>query len=222
MRADPYRLLLTPLGGLWLIDRQPIKNQASARFEMTVSNNSKRRKELVAIAAGLFCEQGYERTTVRMLADAMGIKSGSLFHHFNDKQEILCAVIQEGMGNALQIADQALAGLNDPRARFKALAKAHLRTLLNDRNAHVVALYEWRSLTDSSLELLIGMRDEYEQLWQQVIDDCVSAGLLQGDKPLIRRFALGALNWTVQWYDAEGEKTPDDLAQALAELIGLG
>lgn len=188
---------------------------------MTLTNNSKRRKELVAIAARLFCEQGYERTTVRMLADAMGIKSGSLFHHFNDKQEILCAVIQDGMESAMRIADQALQGVTEPEARFMALAKAHLSTLLNDRNAHVVALYEWRSLTDESLSVLIDMRDRYEQLWQDVIDECVSEGLIQGDQPLIRRFALGALNWTVQWYDADGEKTPDDLAQALGELIGL-
>ncbi len=188
---------------------------------MTLTNNSKRRKELVSIAARLFFEQGYERTTVRMLADAMGIKSGSLFHHFNDKQEILCAVIQDGMESALEIAGEKLAGVTDPKERFLALARAHLSTLLTDRNAHVVALYEWRSLSEGSLDVLIGMRDEYEQLWQQVIDDCVTAGVLKGDMPLIRRFTLGALNWTVQWYDASGEKTPDDLANALAELIGI-
>ncbi|MAC46158.1 MAG: TetR family transcriptional regulator [Oceanospirillum sp.] len=188
---------------------------------MTQTNNSKRRKELVAIAARLFFEQGYERTTVRMLADAMGIKSGSLFHHFNDKQEILCAVIQDGMESALEIAGEALDGVTEPRERFLALSKAHLSTLLTDRNAHVVALYEWRSLSEESLNVLIGMRDEYEALWQQVIDECVTAGVLKGDVPLIRRFTLGALNWTVQWYDASGEKSPDDLAKALAELIGL-
>ncbi|OPX54811.1 transcriptional regulator, TetR family [Oceanospirillum multiglobuliferum] len=188
---------------------------------MTLPNNSKRRKELVAIAARLFFEQGYERTTVRMLADAMGIKSGSLFHHFNDKQEILCAVIQDGMESAIEIADAALADVQGAKARFRALARAHLSTLLNDRNAHVVALYEWRSLSESSLSVLIGMRDHYEQLWQQVIDECVKEGVLKGDTPLIRRFTLGALNWTVQWYDAEGEKTPDDLANALSALIGL-
>ncbi|WP_028300829.1 TetR/AcrR family transcriptional regulator [Oceanospirillum beijerinckii] len=188
---------------------------------MTQTNNSKRRKELVSIAARLFFEQGYERTTVRMLADAMGIKSGSLFHHFNDKQEILCAVIQDGMESALEIAGEALDGVTEPRERFLALSKAHLSTLLTDRNAHVVALYEWRSLSEESLNVLIGMRDEYEALWQQVIDECVTAGVLKGDVPLIRRFTLGALNWTVQWYDASGEKSPDDLAKALAELIGL-
>lgn len=188
---------------------------------MTVPNNSKRRKELVAIAARLFYEQGYERTTVRMLADAMGIKSGSLFHHFNDKQEILCAVIQDGMESALDIAGHALSDLTDPRERFLALSKAHLSTLLNDRNAHVVALYEWRSLSDGSLDVLIGMRDEYENLWQAVINECVEAGVIKGDVPLIRRFTLGALNWTVQWYDASGEKSPDDLANALAELMGM-
>ncbi|MGS0466961.1 TetR/AcrR family transcriptional regulator [Cobetia marina] len=78
---------------------------------MNVATASPRRKELVRIAARLFVEEGFDRTTVRMLAQEMGIKSGSLFHHFADKQEILCAVIEEGMFSALAIAREHLARL---------------------------------------------------------------------------------------------------------------
>ncbi|BBI75144.2 hypothetical protein HAALTHF_44480n [Vreelandella aquamarina] len=67
-------------------------------------NASPRRKELTRLAAQLFVQEGFDRTTVRMLAQEMGIKSGSLFHHFKDKQEILAAVIEEGTQNALGIA----------------------------------------------------------------------------------------------------------------------
>lgn len=186
---------------------------------MTLTNNSKRRKELVAIAARLFFEQGYERTTVRILAEAMGIKSGSLFHHFTDKQAILCAVIESGMQSAMQIAHEALEGVQDPQDKLLALTKAHLSTLLTDRNAHVVALYEWRSLSPESLRHLVGLRDEYESLWRSVIQECIQAGVLHGEESLVRHFALGALNWTVQWYDPQGQRTPDDLALALVNLL---
>ena len=114
---------------------------------MTLVNASSRRKELIRIAARLFVVEGFDRTTVRMMAQEMGIKSGSLFHHFRDKQEILCAVIEEGMHNALALARLALNEASaTPGARLDAMVRAHLETLLTDRNAHVVALYEWRRL----------------------------------------------------------------------------
>jgi TetR/AcrR family transcriptional regulator, cholesterol catabolism regulator len=186
---------------------------------MNLNKNSKRRKELVAIAARLFCDQGYESTTVRTLADAMGIKSGSLFHHFSDKQEILYAVIESGMLHAMEIARQALAHAKTPEQRLYALARAHLSTLLEDRDAHVVAIYEWRSLTQESRDLLVELRDAYEASWREVISECHEAGLIKGDQGLQRRLALGALNWTVQWYHPDRELAPDDLAQELVAMV---
>ena len=56
-----------------------------------------RRNELILTAARLFREQGYERTTVRELAGAVGLQSGSLFHHFRNKEEILLAVMANGI-----------------------------------------------------------------------------------------------------------------------------
>ena len=187
---------------------------------MTVVNVSPRRKELVGIAARLFVEEGFERTTVRMLAQEMGIKSGSLFHHFHDKQEILFAVIEEGMHNALAIARKALEGAGDsPQTRLEVMARAHLETLLTDRNAHVVALYEWRSLDERSCAHLIHLRDAYEALWQGVINQALEAGLIHGDPSLVCRFVLGALNWTVHWYDPEGPRSHESLAEELIAMI---
>ncbi|GGX82639.1 TetR family transcriptional regulator [Litchfieldella qijiaojingensis] len=197
------------------------RNQASASVNaMNVVNDSPRRKELTRVAAQLFVQEGFDRTTVRMLAQEMGIKSGSLFHHFRDKQEILCAVIEEGTQNALTIAKESLAQCeNTPEARLHAMARAHLETLLTDRNAHVVALYEWRRLDEASREHLIHLRDAYEALWQSVIADALEAGLIRGDKFLVSRFVLGALNWTVRWYDPAGQRSPEELARELIAMM---
>jgi TetR/AcrR family transcriptional regulator, cholesterol catabolism regulator len=187
---------------------------------MNVINESPRRKELTRLAAQLFVQEGFDRTTVRMLAQEMGIKSGSLFHHFRDKQEILAAVIEEGTQNALVIARDALARCdNSASDRLHAMARAHLETLLTDRNAHVVALYEWRRLDPEARAHLSHLRDAYEALWEQVIDDALAAGLIHGDRFLVARFVMGALNWTVRWYDPAGPRTPDDLADELVAMI---
>ncbi len=187
---------------------------------MNAINESPRRKELTRLAAQLFVQEGFDRTTVRMLAQEMGIKSGSLFHHFRDKQEILAAVIEEGTQNALSLARQALDGADDtPAARLHAMARAHLQTLLTDRNAHVVALYEWRRLDPEARDHLIHLRDAYEELWEQVIDEALDDGLIHGDRFLVSRFVMGALNWTVRWYDPDGPRKPEDLAHELIAMI---
>ncbi|QEM81299.1 TetR/AcrR family transcriptional regulator [Halomonas binhaiensis] len=183
-------------------------------------NDSPRRKELTRLAGQLFVQEGFDRTTVRMLAQEMGIKSGSLFHHFRDKQEILAAVIEEGTQNALTQARQALAKCSpEPQARLHALAKAHLDTLLTDRNSHVVALYEWRRLDDEARDHLIHLRDAYETLWNEVIADAIDAGLVKGELALVSRFVLGALNWTVRWYDPDGPRDSGELAEELVAMI---
>ncbi|QFT84679.1 HTH-type transcriptional repressor KstR2 [Halomonas sp. THAF12] len=187
---------------------------------MNVMNDSPRRKELTRQAAQLFVQEGFDRTTVRMLAEEMGIKSGSLFHHFRDKQEILAAVIEEGTRNALAIAHAALESCDrDPQARLQAMARAHLETLLTDRNAHVVALYEWRRLDDDARAHLGHLRDAYEALWEAVIDEALAAGLIHGDRFLVSRFVMGALNWTVRWYDPEGERSPEELGRELVAML---
>ncbi|KUJ87165.1 MAG: TetR family transcriptional regulator [Halomonas sp. 54_146] len=187
---------------------------------MNVMNASPRRKELTRLAAQLFVQEGFDRTTVRMLAQVMGIKSGSLFHHFKDKQEILAAVIEEGTHNALIIARKALNECAaEPEARLRAMARAHLETLFTDRNAHVVALFEWRRLDPAARAHLSHLRDAYESLWVGVIDDALQAGLIHGDRFLVSRFVLGALNWTVRWYDPSGPRSPDDLADELVAMI---
>ncbi|MGQ7246900.1 TetR/AcrR family transcriptional regulator [Halomonas sp. V046] len=183
-------------------------------------NDSPRRKELTRLAAQLFVQEGFDRTTVRMLAQEMGIKSGSLFHHFRDKQEILAAVIEEGTQNALTLARQALRQCeDDPLSRLHAIARAHLETLLTDRNAHVVALYEWRRLDSAARDHLIHLRDAYEALWKEVIEEAHGVGLVKGDLALVSRFVLGSLNWTVRWYDPEGPLTPQHLADELVAMI---
>lgn len=187
---------------------------------MNVVNESPRRKELTRLAAQLFVQEGFDRTTVRMLAQEMGIKSGSLFHHFRDKQEILAAVIEEGTQNALMLARQALDECGDSASeRLHAMARAHLETLLTDRNAHVVALYEWRRLDAAARDHLSHLRDAYEELWERVIDEALAAGLIHGDRFLVSRFVMGALNWTVRWYDPEGARKPEDLAHELVAMI---
>ena len=181
---------------------------------MTILKQSNRRKEIVAIAARLFKEKSFDRTTVRMLATATGLKSGSLFHHFKDKEEMLVAVIESGLKTSIDTIQQRTAEVEDIDKKLLAAIQGHLNTLHNDeRDAHIVSITDWRALSDESKEHLIGLRDQYEAYWQKIVQQAVDAEILNGDPSLIRLFILGSLNWTIQWFQPDKDLTVEQLAQ---------
>ena len=79
-------------------------------------------------------------------------------------------------------------------------------------------LYEWRSVSAAAKPGLIVLRDRYEALWQDALDEAAAAGLVKPDTRLLRRTLLGSLHWTVQWYHGNGELSVSELADRMLEL----
>lgn len=187
---------------------------------MTITKQSSRRKELVSAAAHLFKENSFNRTTVRMIASETGIKSGSLFHHFKDKEEILVAVIEGGLTKSLETIEEITNKNDSPQKQLFAAILGHLITLHgSDKDAHIVSITEWNALSEGSKKHLITIRDDYEALWQKIIDDAIKEELLCGDSRLLRRLLLGALNWTIQWYSPKNKLTIQDVAEQCYQSI---
>ncbi|WMD21434.1 TetR/AcrR family transcriptional regulator [Achromobacter seleniivolatilans] len=187
--------------------------------------DSERRRELVLTAGRLFCKHGYERTTVRELARAVGLQSGSLFHHFRSKEEILVAVMNNGIQEVLDDGERALAHYKAPADRLAALFRVHMWSMLQGAGGDAMnaLVYEWRSLSPGSQSTVKELSDRYEAMWQSVVSGAVSAGLIKGDARVIKRCVLGAMNLTVQWYKPGGRLAPAAFIDAmlLAQLPAL-
>lgn len=181
-----------------------------------------RRMALILAAAGLFRDQGYERTTVRDLGNAVGLQSGSLFYHFRSKEEILVAVMALGITRTTEQLQSALAEAHSLRDKLAALFRVHLNSLLGENQAALeVMLYEWRSVSEAERPGLVMLRDRYEALWQAVLDQAAEAGLVNRDTRLLRRTLLGSLHWTVQWFRQDGDMDIDQLAAHMLALVLL-
>ncbi|MBZ0133918.1 MAG: TetR family transcriptional regulator [Rhodocyclaceae bacterium] len=183
------------------------------------ADEGNRRAELIRAAGKLFVEKGFDATTIRDIADAVGMRSGSPFYHFKSKQDMLKSVMIEGLQAALAAQQEAVAGVRGAEARFRALVKSHLRIILEDHTEFPVLLYEWRALTDDSRAEVIAVKDRYEAVWQSVLKELTKAGLLKDDGRVTRLLLFGAFNWTVQWYRPDGEFTIDDIAERAVDLF---
>ncbi|AQR64579.1 TetR family transcriptional regulator [Aquaspirillum sp. LM1] len=182
--------------------------------------DNSRRAELVRTAARLFRDQGYERTTVRDLGNAVGLQSGSLFYHFRTKEEILVAVMALGITSTTEKLAAALDVAATAHDKVSALIHVHLNSLLGENQAALeVMLYEWRSVSEAQRPGLIILRDRYEALWQTALDEAAAAGVVGQDTRLLRRMLLGSLHWSVQWFKRDGEDSVDALAERMLKLV---
>lgn len=191
--------------------------------ENLVSDPDGARGRLLTEAARLFREKGYERTTVRDLAAAVGIQSGSLFHHFRTKEEILKAVMVETIRLNTALMQAALEAADSSRDKLRGLVRAELESINGQTGeAMAVLVFEWRSLSADSQAEVLELRDIYEKLWLHVLESLKREGVLEADPFVVRRMLTGALSWTVTWYKPErGGLTLDGLTDEVMAMMAL-
>lgn len=194
--------------------------RARKRANAAGNGDANRRAAIVRAAARLFRDRGFDGTTVRDIATAVGMRSGSPFYHFASKEEILFAVMEEGLRQGLARSEAALAAGGSARDRFHALVRAHFGILLEEGSDFIpVMLYEWRRLPPAYRRKLIAVKDRYDALWQTLIGELIAAGQMRGDPKLARLLILGAVNFAATWFKRDGGLSIDALARASAEFF---
>jgi AcrR family transcriptional regulator len=180
-----------------------------------------RRADIVRAAGRLFAEKGYSATTIRDIAKAVEMQSGSPFYHFKTKHDMLRAVVLEGIVAIDEAVTRAAGSGTSPRATFEAMLRAHLDQLLGSagRDFAATLLHESRHLDPEVLAEVTALKDRYEVMWQKALKDLKRAGLIADDDAVTRLFLMGALNWTVQWYRPDGPRSIEQIARHLAAFV---
>lgn len=89
-----------------------------------------RRREILKRAASLFRRSGFERTTLRQIAAALAITSGSLFYSFESKEELLVTLMEEGIRDVHEAVAGGLVAQRGVAEKLVAMASCHLTALL--------------------------------------------------------------------------------------------
>ena len=181
-----------------------------------------RRGELLRSAARLFRRKGFDATSTRDIAAAVGMRSGSPFYHFKSKGALLYAVMEEGMRSAIARQRLAIDGAvpGDSAAMLRTLVRNHFDVLLGPGSDFIpVMLYEARSITPRQRATLAELQGEYEAPWVPVLEALHRAGRLKAEVKLARLLIFGALNWSAQWYDRRKAASLDDLTDAAMKLF---
>jgi AcrR family transcriptional regulator len=183
-----------------------------------------RRDELLELAATMFAERGLKATTVRDIADSAGILSGSLYHHFKSKEQMVEEVLKDFLGWLFVRYQEILAGAPSPLDRLKGLFMASFEAI-EHRHAQVV-IYQDEAKRLSTLPQF-GFVDERNREQRQMWVDLLHQGIADGsfrpdlDVDLVYRFIRDTTWVSVRWYQPGGPLTAEQVgAQYLAIVLG--
>lgn len=189
---------------------------------MSAVPTTDRRGELLDIAAKLFAERGLRATTVRDIADASGILSGSLYHHFDSKESMVDEILREFLdglfGRYRAIAAQRLG----PRETLQAVVVASFEAI--DQRHDAVAIYqsEARRLAELPRFAYIAERwTEFRQLWQTILRDGVADGSFHRDLDvsIAYRFLRDTVWVGVGWFRPGGSLGVDAVAEQYLSIV---
>ncbi|CAJ1495512.1 TetR family transcriptional regulator KstR2 [[Mycobacterium] burgundiense] len=183
-----------------------------------------RRDELLALAATMMAERGLRATTVRDIADAAGILSGSLYHHFASKEQMVDEVLRTFLDWLFTRYQEIIDTEPNPLERLKGLFMTSFEAI-EHRHAQVVIYQdEAKRLSSQPRFAYVDERNrEQRKMWIDVLHQGVSQGCFRPDLDvdLVYRFIRDTTWVSVRWYQPGGELTAEQVgAQYLAIVLG--
>lgn len=181
-----------------------------------------RRDELLAIAAGLFAEKGFKNTTVRDIADAAGILSGSLYHHFDSKESMVDEILQTFQAELFAAYDAVLASDEDPRTKIERAVRLSFAAI--DQHPHEVAIFQ----NDAGhlggfprFSYLAERNAQSRNVWMTLLTEGVEAGALRQDLDvtLTYRFIRDTVWVAVRWYRPGGGLSHEAIADQYLTIL---
>lgn len=184
-----------------------------------VGSDGERARELQVAAAELFFAKGYEMTTIREIAQASGIKSSSIYYHWQNKEEILFDLIRSTMEQLLAGVRTVLAQESRPDRQLAGLVVHHVVIHALRPKETTLGETELRSLTRKRRTHVLRMRDGYENLVVGVLEDGARSGLFDALDPKLSAYAVISQCTNVGiWYRKEGRLGLDEIAAVYANF----
>lgn len=188
-------------------------------------NDTGRRGEILAIAAELFAERGFGATTVREIADAAGILSGSLYHHFDSKESMVDELVHGLLDRLTAAYRRIVASGDDPEQMLRALVREAFTAIATERATVAVMVNEWNLfVTFPRFAYLRDVEEESELIWAGVLERGAESGAFRAelDPRMLYRMMRDAIWVSVRWYRPDGPDRPERLADAYLDVLLRG
>jgi TetR/AcrR family transcriptional regulator, cholesterol catabolism regulator len=194
------------------------------QISMEALSNLSRKEQVIRRAAELFREKGYVASSMRDLAQKMGIEAASLYSHIRSKEEILqslCFDMATEFRKSLEEVEKQNISASE---KLRKGIIGHVQVMARDLTASAVFMNEHRHLSQPFLRDFLLLRINYINRFKSIIEEGMNLGEFKNtiDKKLAVMTLFSSLNWMPQWYDPSATIEPTALGLQLADMLVNG
>lgn len=182
------------------------------------------RQLILAEAARRFRRRGYTASSLKDIAAGAGIAAGSIYYYFSSKEELLDEVLDKGCRQIIDFVSAARsrseAEGGDFRRVFRAMVHAHLYYLLYAGDFTAASIRNFSMLPPENQARHRQTFEIYGNIWEEAFENAMRNGELRADldTAFLQRIIIGALNWTVEWFDTE-QYSITSFADRVADIL---
>lgn len=198
----------------------------TASRKTSEANDVERLRQIYRAAAWLFCEKGYEATSMSDIAERVGITKAGVYHFIQGtKQELLFEIISFGLDRLDAIVIEPARAIPDPEARLRFIIASHVGLIISGStsegyNPVTIVVEEVSGLAPQQLQLVNQRKRGYVDLVRDTLKELQGEGKLKDVNPTVTAFSLlGSILWVARWYRASGSLTAEIVAAEISKIV---
>ena len=196
------------------------------KLEQRMANNTKSKKQvIVEEAAILFNNMGYSATSMKDIANSVGVKAASLYNHINSKQEILNILL-------ITIAKKFQEGIIDvnnssysAKDKLREIIRMHIRIATENQNITALILQDWKHLEEPSLSEFKEIRNNYQKIFKCILKEGMDSGEMKATNLKVTlNVVLSSLRWIYnsELYNNSHDVGLTELERTIMEIVFKG
>lgn len=182
--------------------------------------NGTKKEVIIDQAARLFHEKGFSATSMRDLAENVGVEAASLYNHIQSKSEILQEICFKVANEFMSMLDQVDSNEVSALKKVEALLRFHVQQMVNHYETVYVSDREWKHLTDPYLSNYQNQRRIYRKRFAAIIEEGINLKEIKKiDAPTAVLILLHAVSGIESWHRSKRKVGADQLEENMVMIL---
>lgn len=184
---------------------------------------STKKEIILEKAAVMFREKGFSATSMRDLAESVGIEAASLYNHIQSKSQILQEIVFRAADDCNQHLDKLTEENASCSVKIESIIRFHVQMMLNRFEDYHVMTHEWIHLSEPHLSNFINQRRTYVQKLESIVEECIQKKEFKPILPYVAVLTiLSAVRGLEFWHRSQKKITPAELEENMVTHLISG
>lgn len=185
-----------------------------------MSEPQESKEKLIKTAIELFSARGFRGTSIRDIAQAMGMSISNIYHYFGNKEGLLLAILEHSSKTLVEKLHEVAGQDSDPLDRFKELVVTHMRLSESYKKEARIFFLDEEHLSEEGTVVNRQIQKDILLIYRNQLRALQDAGYLGERNSTILAFnILGVINWQLRWYRPDGPLTMDQVTEEVLSFI---